>query len=145
MRGYDLAPLMRSTVGFDHFDRLLNTATRAAQDNGYPPYNIEKSGEDNYRITMAVAGFTANDLDISIENSTLLVTGKHAQEEDENVRYLHRGIARRAFERRFELADTIKVAGAHLADGMLHIDLVREVPEHMKPRRIEIATGKQAA
>jgi molecular chaperone IbpA len=146
MRAYDLTPLMRSTIGFDRFDRLFDAAARAPQDNGYPPYNIEKSGDDDYRITMAVAGFTGEDLDITVENGTLTVTGRQAPEaEDSQVKVLHRGIARRAFERRFELAENIRVAGADLRDGLLHIDLVREVPEHMKPRRIEIENGRQAA
>jgi molecular chaperone IbpA len=109
----------------------------------YPPYNIEKVGEDAYRLTMAVAGFSRDEIDIVVQENTLLVTGK-AQKEDENGRYMHRGIARRAFERRFSLADHIKVTGASLDNGLLHVDLVREVPEAMKPRTIKIASSEPA-
>ncbi|MGH7055564.1 MAG: Hsp20 family protein, partial [Stellaceae bacterium] len=105
---------------------------------GYPPYNIETTGEDAYRLTMAVAGFAGDELDITVQENTLVVTGK-AKKDDENGRYLHRGIARRGFERRFSLAEHIKVTGASLENGMLHVDLVREVPETAKPRKIAIA------
>lgn len=144
MDRFDFSPLFRSTIGFDRLARLIDTATRV--DNAalsYPPYNIEKTGEDAYRLTMAVAGFARNELDITVHENTLIVTGK-AQGEDENGRYLHRGIARRAFERRFSLADHLKVTGASLDNGLLHVDLVREVPEAMKPRTIQIA-GAEAA
>src|SRR5207247_7082115 len=107
----------------------------------YPPYNIEKTGEDAYRLTMAVAGFAREEIDLTVHENTLIVTGK-AETQDENGRYLHRGIARRAFERRFSLADHIKVEGASLDNGLLHVDLVREVPEAMKPRQIKIASGE---
>ncbi len=137
MRAFDLSPLLRSTIGFDRFDRLFDAALRDAADNSYPPYNIEKQGEEQYRITMAVAGFREEDLDVTVKENTLLITGK-AQPEDDKVSYLHRGIAGRAFERRFELADTIKVTGAKLENGLLDIELAREIPEAQKPRRILI-------
>jgi molecular chaperone IbpA len=142
MDRFDFSPLFRSTIGFDRLARLVDTATRV--DNtamSYPPYNIEKTGEDAYRLTMAVAGFSQDELDITVHEGTLVVTGK-AHNEQENGRYLHRGIARRAFERRFSLADHIKVSGASLDNGLLHVDLVREVPEAMKPRQIKIAGGE---
>lgn len=139
MRAFDLSPLLRSTVGFDRFDRLLDAASRFDDGTGYPPYNIEVHGEDKYRVTLAVAGFDEEDLDITIKDRTLLVSGRaKTDSQTENVNYLHRGIARRAFERRFELADTIKVVNANLENGMLTIDLVREIPEAMKPRKINI-------
>jgi molecular chaperone IbpA len=142
MDRFDFSPLFRSTIGFDRLTRLVDAATRV--DNAslaYPPYNIEKTGEDAYRLTMAVAGFSDDELDITIRENTLLVTGKAKKDDDEN-RYLHRGIARRAFERRFSLADHIKVVGASLVNGMLHVDLVREVPEAAKPRRVLIGTAQ---
>ena len=138
MDRFDFSPLFRSTIGFDRLARLVDAATQvdsAAQ--AYPPYNIEKTGEDSYRLTMAVAGFARDEIDIVVQENTLFVTGK-AQNEEENGRYLHRGIARRAFERRFSLADHLKVTGASLDNGLLHVDLVREVPEAMKPRQIAI-------
>jgi molecular chaperone IbpA len=142
MDRFDLSPLFRSTIGFDRLTRLVDAATHV--DNAalaYPPYNIEKTGEDAYRLTMAVAGFSEDELDISVHQNTLLVAGK-AKKDDDNSRYLHRGIARRAFERRFSLADYIKVVGATIVNGMLHVDLVREVPEAVKPRKIQISTGQ---
>ncbi len=144
MERFDFAPLFRSTIGFDRLARMVDTATRV--DNSalsYPPYNIEKTAEDSYRLTMAVAGFARDELDITVHENTLIVTGK-AQQEDESGRYLHRGIARRAFERRFSLADHLKVTGASLDNGLLHVDLVREVPEAMKPRTVAIASTEQA-
>ena len=142
MRTYDLSPLFRSTVGFDRMMQLLDAAGRVEDSApSYPPYNIEKTGENAYRITMAVAGFSTDELNISVQEGVLTVTGK-ALKEEEPKQFLHRGIARRAFERRFELADHIQATGADLANGLLHIDLVREVPEAMKPRTIKIATGK---
>jgi molecular chaperone IbpA len=138
MRSFDLSPLFRSTVGFDRFASLLDAATRLDdQSVSYPPYNIEKTGDDTYRITMAVAGFSASDINIVAQANSLLVTGKSGRDEGSS-KYLHRGIAGRAFERRFEVADHIKVTGAALENGLLHIQLVREVPEAMKPRTIEI-------
>jgi len=138
MDRFDFSPLFRSTIGFDRLARLVDSATRVDSTAlAYPPYNIETTGEDSYRLTMAVAGFAQDELDITVHENTLIVTGK-AKQEDENGRYLHRGIARRAFERRFSLADHIKVNGASLDNGLLHVDLVREVPEAMKPRTIKI-------
>ena len=142
MNSLDFSPLFRSTIGFDRLTRLVDAAARA--DNAalaYPPYNIEKTGEDAYRLTMAVAGFSMDEIDVTVHENSLLVTGK-AKKEDENGRYLHRGIARRTFERRFSLADHIKVVGASLANGMLHVDLVHEVPEEAKPRKIAITSGQ---
>lgn len=141
MTTFDFAPLFRTAIGFDRLARLMDSAAAAAEGPTYPPYNIEKTGEDTYRLTMAVAGFAQDELDLTVHENTLIVTGK-AQKEDENGRYLHRGIARRAFERRFSLADHIKVTGASLDNGLLHVDLVREVPEAMKPRQIKIGSGE---
>jgi molecular chaperone IbpA len=138
MDRFDFSPLFRSTIGFDRLARLVDTATRVDSTAlSYPPYNIEKTGDDAYRLTMAVAGFSRDELDITVQENTLVISGK-AQGEDEANRYLHRGIARRAFERRFSLADHIKVTGASLNNGLLHVDLVREIPEAAKPRTIKI-------
>ncbi len=142
MDAFDFSPLFRSTIGFDRLTRLVNSASR--MDNAalsYPPYNIEKTGEDAYRLTMAVAGFSPEEVEVTVHESSLLVTGK-AKQENDGGRYLHRGIARRAFERRFSLADYLKVVGANLDNGMLHVDLVREVPEAAKPRKIAIGSGQ---
>jgi molecular chaperone IbpA len=142
MDRFDFSPLFRSTIGFDRLTRLVDAANRV--DNAalaYPPYNIEKTGEDAYRLTMAVAGFSPDEIEVTVHENSLLVTGKAKKEEDES-RYLHRGIARRAFERRFSLADHIKVVGASLTNGMLHVELVHEVPEEAKPRKIEIVSGQ---
>ncbi|MFQ5786198.1 MAG: Hsp20 family protein [Alphaproteobacteria bacterium] len=138
----DLSPLYRSTIGFDRLAEALETAGRlVGAGDTYPPYDIQKTGEDSYRITMAVAGFTQDDLKVEVQESTLLVVGqRHAKGDDDKVTYLHHGIAGRAFERRFQLADYVKVIGASLADGLLSIELKRELPEELKPRRIEIAT-----
>ena len=142
MDPFDFSPLFRSTIGFDRLARLLDSATRVdGAAPAYPPYNIEKTGEDAYRLTMAVAGFAREEIDITVHENALTVAGKAKNGED-NSRYLHRGIARRAFERRFSLADHIKVVGASLDNGMLHVDLVHEVPEAMKPRKIEIGVGQ---
>jgi len=142
MTAFDFSPLFRSTIGFDRLTRLADAAARGDGAATYPPYNIEKTGDESYRLSMAVAGFGAADLDIQVQENALLVTGKAKKEED-SAQYLHRGIARRAFERRFQLADTIKVVGASLDNGMLHVELVREIPEAMKPRTIKIATSAQ--
>ncbi|HIJ64133.1 MAG TPA: Hsp20 family protein [Rhodospirillaceae bacterium] len=145
MRTFDLAPLFRSSIGFDHLARMLDSASRLDdQAISYPPYNIEKLSEDSYRISMAVAGFAETDLDVTTQNHTLVITGR-ARKEEETAKYLHRGIAGRSFERRFELADYIRVSGASLVNGLLHVELAREIPEAMKPRTISIAskpTGK---
>lgn len=149
MRAFDLSPLLRSSVGFDHVNRLFELANRVDETaTSYPPYNIEKRGEDAYRITMAVAGFDQSELDVTVKENSLIVTGKAAEQtvqDGEQVSYLHRGIARRAFERRFELADTVKVVGAEMKDGLLHIALKREVPEAKKPRQIAINTAAQSS
>ncbi|QJE72314.1 Hsp20 family protein [Aerophototrophica crusticola] len=144
MRTYDLSPLFRSTVGFDRMTRLLETAL-SGEDNGnsYPPYNIEKLGDDQYRVTMAVAGFRPEDLEITAHPNLLVIQGK--AKEQEGGTFLHRGIAGRAFERRFQLADHIRVNGAALENGLLHVELLREVPEAMKPRTIKINTGAPVA
>lgn len=146
MTTFDFTPLFRSSVGFDHMTRLLDAATR--MDDGassYPPYNIEKTGDNSYRITMAVAGFGENDLSVTAKENTLVIAGKLAKPEEEK-KFLYRGIAGRAFERRFELAEFIKVDSANIENGLLHVDLVREVPETAKPRRIEVkAAAKPTA
>ena len=142
MRTFDFSPLFRSTIGFDRMSRLLDTALQLDEAGAtYPPYNIEKRGEDSYRITMAVAGFSEDDLEVTQTESTLVVRGR-AKQEEEHAQFLHRGIAGRAFDRRFQLADYIRVSGASLLNGLLHVDLVREVPEALKPRTIEIAAGQ---
>lgn len=139
MTTFDLSPLFRSTIGFDRVPRLLEAAVNDAPS--YPPYNIEKLDENEYRIVMAVAGFGEDDITVTVKENTLFVEGK-VTEKDADVTYLHRGIAGRAFERRFELADHIQVQGGHLENGLLVIDLKREIPEALKPRTIEIASGK---
>ncbi len=139
MRAFDLTPLYRATVGFDRIADLMDrvVASDVAQPT-YPPYNIEKTDEDAYRISIAVAGFTPDDLSVEVKDGALSVTARKSPE-DATRSYLHRGIATRAFERRFALADHVRVTGANHEHGMLHIDLVRETPEALKPRRIEIA------
>jgi len=146
MRAFDISPLLRSSIGFDHVNRLFDLANRLDESAvSYPPYNIEKRGEDSYRITMAVAGFRLDELDVTVKENSLTIASKAAEAaaEAEGVTYLHRGIARRAFERRFELADTVKVVGAQLIDGLLHIELKREIPEAKKPRQINIVAASQ--
>lgn len=135
----DFTPLSRSTIGFDRVFDMLESASRLQALDNWPPYDIIKMGEDAYRITMAVAGFSQDELDLSHEPNLLVVSGAKSGEEGGD--YLHRGIAGRSFQRRFELADYVKVTGAGLENGLLTVDLVREVPEAMKPRRIEIRTG----
>jgi molecular chaperone IbpA len=138
MRTFDLSPLFRSTVGFDRLSRLMDAAARVDESAlAYPPYNIERTGDDTYRITMAVAGFGEGDLNVVTQDNQLLISGKNAKDEAENS-FLYRGIAGRAFERRFTLADHIRVSGASLVNGLLHVELVREVPEAMKPRQVKI-------
>lgn len=139
MRTIDLTPLYRSTVGFDRMASLLDQVMTGETAPSYPPYNIEKTGEHAYRITLAVAGFGENDLNIEVKDQTLTVTAKRAQTDADKERvYLHRGIAERGFERRFQLADHVRVTGAELVNGLLHVDLVREIPEALKPRTIAI-------
>jgi molecular chaperone IbpA len=138
MRSYDFSPLFRSTVGFDRLTRLVDAATRLDESApAYPPYNIEKTGEDAYRISMAVAGFADDEIEITAQDNTLVISGKPKKAEEER-KFLHRGIAGRAFERRFELAEFIEVKGASLENGLLHVELVRVVPEAMKPRTIKV-------
>lgn len=143
MRAIDYSPLYRSTVGFDRLFSLLDNMSQPESTPAYPPYNIERTGDDAYRITMAVAGFSENDLSIEAKQNTLTVTAEKTDEADSENEVLFQGIAARAFERRFQLADHVEVKDASLENGLLHIDLVREVPEAMKPRKIEIGkTGK---
>ncbi len=142
MRNFDLAPLYRATVGFDQIADLLDRVMASDVTHPtYPPYNIEKTADDAYRISIAVAGFAADDLSVEVKDGAVVVSATKAEENDGRT-YLHRGIATRAFERRFQLADHVRVTGASHADGMLHIDLMREVPEALKPRRIAIASGE---
>ncbi|MFC4349268.1 Hsp20 family protein [Kordiimonas lipolytica] len=137
MRSFDLSPLMRSTVGFDHLSRLLDSTLNTEGASAYPPYNIEKLSEDDYRITMAVAGFSPEELNVTVQEGTLYISGK-GQEDEEERRFLHKGIAKRAFERRFELAETIRVGDAKFENGLLEIELKRVIPDHKKPRQVEI-------
>ena len=140
MRTIDFSPLFRHSVGFERMQRLLDASTRMESSSpSYPPYNIEQMGEDAYRISLAVAGFGEQDLDVTVEENTLVVTGKLADNPEDKT-FLHRGIAGRAFERRFELADHIKVVGGSLVNGLLNIDLEREIPEEKRPRKIVIET-----
>jgi molecular chaperone IbpA len=144
MRTFDLSPLYRSTVGFDRLFSLLDTVSNG-DAQPYPPYNIERTGENAYRVTLAVAGFGEADIDIQAKESVLTVKGEKKDAKEENGRdVLYRGIASRAFERRFQLADHVEVTGASLENGLLHIDLVREIPEAMKPRKIAIGGGSKA-
>lgn len=138
MRTYDFSPLLRATVGFDRMMNMLDQNGRLDEDNGYPPYNIEKTGDDTYRITMAVAGFSDDDLKIEVVEGSLTIEGRKQKEENGTQKFLHRGIATRAFRRSFQLADHIKVVGAQLENGLLHVALEREVPEEKKPRQINI-------
>jgi len=139
MRQFDFAPLYRSTVGFDRLAQLLDSVGGFEAD-GYPPYNIERLGDNDYRITMAVAGFNKDEFKIEVKEQTLIVSGDKKPDDKERV-FLHRGIAARSFERRFQLADHVEVKGADFSDGLLHIDLERNLPERMKPRTIAIGSG----
>ena len=139
MRNFDFSPLYRSTVGFDRLAGLMDAALAGdAQQPAYPPYNLEKTGEDAYRITVAVAGFAEAELSVESKDGQLVISGRKASEEGERT-FLHRGIATRAFERRFQLADHVRPVSARSENGLLHVELVREVPEALRPRRIEIA------
>jgi molecular chaperone IbpA len=138
---YDFSPLYRSMIGVDRMADLIETAMRSEGDRNYPPYDIEKVGEDAYRITLAAAGFKPEELEITAQPNLLVVCGHKSDNEDGERNYLHRGIAARGFERRFELADFVVVKSAGHADGVLTIELAREVPEALKPRRIEISGG----
>jgi molecular chaperone IbpA len=144
MRHFDLTPLYRSTVGFDRLASILDQVMSAdPAQNAYPPYNIEKTGDDAYRITIAVAGFGENELSIETREGQLIVSGRKTETEDRGA-FLHRGIATRAFERRFQLADHVRADSAVTENGLLHIELVREVPEALKPRRVEIGRREAA-
>jgi molecular chaperone IbpA len=143
MRHFDFAPLYRSTVGFDRLAQLLDGAAGFDNDgSAYPPYNIERLGDNEYRITMAVAGFSDPEISIEVKEQTLAVKGEK-KPVDKERQFLHRGIATRTFERRFQIADHVEVKGADLKDGLLHIDLVRNVPERLKPRQIAIGSGSK--
>ncbi|WP_309627122.1 Hsp20 family protein [Brevundimonas sp.] len=147
MRTIDFTPLYRSAVGFDRLARQLESAARTSQENGWPPYNIETTGENEYRIEIAVAGFKPDELTIEAKENQLTVTGRKTANDDATAQktYLHRGLAERDFERRFQLADYVVVSGASLDNGLLAISLKRELPEALKPRRIEIATAAPTA
>lgn len=138
MRAYDFSPLYRSAIGFDRLAGMLDSASRLdAQAPSYPPFNVERVDENDYRVTMAVAGFTEDELEIEVKDQTLTISGKKSEESDDRT-YLHRGIAARNFERRFQLADHVQVTGAKLENGLLHVDTRREIPEALKPRTIAI-------
>ena len=143
MRTYDFTPLYRSAVGFDRLAGLLESAARTSQENGWPPYNIETTGENAYRIEIAVAGFKPDELNIEVKENLLTVTGRKTANDagGDQRNFLHRGLAERDFERRFQLADYVVVKSADLVNGLLAIELVRELPEALKPRRIEIGAG----
>ena len=144
MRTYDFTPLYRSAVGFDRLAGLLESAARTSQENGWPPYNIETTGENAYRIEIAVAGFKPDELTIEVKENLLTVTGRKTANDDADGRnFLHRGLAERDFERRFQLADYVVVKTADLVNGLLSIDLERELPEALKPRRIDIGGGSK--
>lgn len=143
MTTFDFSPLYRTSVGFDRLASMLSSATRLEQGNSFPPYNIKSDDENKYQITMAVAGFSRDDLDISSEQNVLTVSGNREQESEDESEYLYRGIATRSFQRRFNLADHVRVTGAELENGLLHIYLERELPEAMKPRSIEIKQSER--
>ena len=145
MRHVDFSPLYRSTVGFDRLFTMLDSLAQPDQGQTYPPYNIERTGDNAYRITMAVAGFSEDELSIEAREHTLTVKGEKADDTSDAGEFLYRGIAKRAFERRFQLADHVEVRGASLKNGLLHIDLLREIPEAMKPRRISIQASPASA
>ncbi|RYY74056.1 MAG: Hsp20 family protein [Gammaproteobacteria bacterium] len=142
MNTIDLSPLYRSTVGFDRLGALLDSALRTEQGSSFPPYNIEVTGENRYAITLAVAGFEQNELDIQVERGLLSVRGKKGEDGRDERRYLHQGIATRTFERKFNLADHVEVVGAKLENGLLTINLVKEIPEAMKPKTIAINSSQ---
>ncbi len=144
MRQFDLAPLYRNTVGFDRLFSMLDQMVGVDSAPSYPPYNIERTGENAYRISVAVAGFTDQDLSIEVKENTLTLKGEKKVSEEKKGEVLYQGIAARSFERRFQLADGVQVTGAALENGLLHVDLVRVIPESKKPRRIEIAQGRSA-
>ncbi len=141
MRNFDYSPLYRSTVGFDRLFSLLDTINQPENTPAYPPYNIERTGDDSYRISMAVAGFSEDELSIEAKQNLLTITAERNEEDATNTEVLFQGIAARSFERRFQLADHVEVKNASLENGLLHIDLMREIPEAMKPKKIAIATA----
>lgn len=142
MRTYDMTPLYRSTIGFDRLFNDLFDSVSKLEGSGYPPYNIEARDENNYLITLAVAGFAESDLEVELSEQTLSISGRKADQEDDSTRqFLHQGIAGRSFERRFQLAEHVRVTGASLENGLLQIELAREVPEALKPRKIAISSG----
>jgi molecular chaperone IbpA len=142
MRSFDLTPYRRSTVGFDRLFDLIENNARLQQGDNYPPFNIERLSEDRYRVTLAVAGFRAEEIDITAQQNLLQVVGRKDDSVNDRSKFLHVGIANRSFERRFELADFVRVEKADLADGLLTIELVREVPEAMKPKKIAVNGGQ---
>jgi molecular chaperone IbpA len=144
MRQFDFTPFRRSAIGFDRLFDLLEASARQAGSENYPPFNLERVADDRYRITIAVAGFKSDEIDITAQQNLLLVTGKKGSENEVSQgSYLHLGIANRSFERRFELADFVRVESANLADGLLTVELVREIPEAMKPKKIAVNTDSQ--
>ena len=144
MNAIDFSPLFRTAIGFDRLARLMDNARTVPEAGGYPPYNIEKTGDDSYVLTMAVAGFSESDLEITAQENTLTIAGRPQPQPEDGRRFLHRGIAGRAFERRFVLADHIVVEGADLSNGLLHVRLKHVVPEALKPRRIPVQVSRQA-
>ena len=142
---FDFTPYRRSTVGFDRLFDFLENASRPEQIDNYPPFDLEKISDDRYRITLAVAGFRSDELDITARQNLLVISGRKGESRSKDGTYLHMGIATRAFERRFELADFVRVEAADLSDGLLTIELVREIPEAMKPRKVEIGGGQSRA
>ncbi|UAA37758.1 Hsp20 family protein [Paraneptunicella aestuarii] len=141
MRTIDLSPLYRSFIGFDHLANLLDDASRNEKQNGYPPYNIELLADDKYRITMAVAGFSKDELTLEVKENLLLITGQKPDKEEQERKFLHKGISERSFERKFQLGAHVKVLTADMENGLLHVDLERVIPEALKPRRIEIGSN----
>jgi molecular chaperone IbpA len=146
MTSFDFSPLFRSSVGFDRLSRLMEGSLAPQNDGAYPPYNIEKTGETDYRISVAVAGFSENDLDVTVKENTLTISGKIGRDDKEEASrtYLHRGIAGRTFRLAFALADAVHITGANLDNGLLHVALERVVPEEAKPRSIKISSDKSA-
>ncbi|MBK1723447.1 Hsp20 family protein [Thiocystis violacea] len=144
MTNIDFSPLLRSMIGFDRMTAALENASRA-ESGGYPPYNIEANGENDYRITMAVAGFAEKDLSLEVKENILTISGGRPESDDHPRKYLYRGIANRSFERKFQLADYVRVVEAQLEHGLLHVDLRREIPDAMKPRKIQIRGGAKAS
>ena len=145
MRQFDFTPFRRSTIGFDRLFDMLEASARQAQGENYPPFNLERVADDRYRITLAVAGFRREEIEITGQQNLLLVKGRKEDQDNQSGAFLHVGIANRSFERRFELADFVRVDGANLRDGLLTVDLVREIPEAMKPKTIAIGDGSVAA